>query len=145
MRNLRRSFAARVLLAVAIVAMAFPTLITPAAAAPVEQICQLGAFTQFDMAGTFVSPQHQMRVEIYPCGGSTIQWDNAFGTHLATYYSTNRIPGGGVAAGKYEAYNGIYLDGASRVGFKPAEPGFMQTITIGDYGDNIKVYRLRKI
>ena len=32
------------------------------------------------MAGLYISPEHQMRVEMFPCGGVYVQWDNYFGT-----------------------------------------------------------------
>jgi hypothetical protein len=115
-----------------------------ARAAPADQGCQARAFFQFDLAGTYVSQAALMRVEIYPCGGTLVQWDNAFGTHYAGYYSDTRLTGGGIAAGWLPESSGK-LDMADRIGFKPAEPGYLQVITVSPYGGIAGIYRLAKI
>lgn len=113
-------------------------------AAPVEQACRYGAFRQDDMVGVFVSQAAMMRVEIYACGGTFVQWENAYGSHFAMYAGTNRLPGGGIAASKM-AESVESLDGTNRIGFKPAEIGFIQVITVDDYGQLRGLYRLQKI
>lgn len=115
-----------------------------APSAPAQSVCQWDAFRQFDMAGVFVSAESQMRVEIYPCGGSSVVWENAYGTHYAIYYSDIRVSSGGVAAVLVQ--NGLIgLDNVNRIGFKPAEPGFIQVVTMSPYGTVAGIYRLRKI
>lgn len=112
--------------------------------ADAQGYCKAGAFIQRDMAGVYASSYHQMRVEIYSCGGSYVRWDNQYGTHEAVYYSAGRLTGGGIAAMRadvgFEA-----LDATSRIGYKPAEPGFIQVFTVTDYGEARGVYRLQKI
>jgi hypothetical protein len=129
-----------------LLALAAATIMSPSSAnaAPADQACAATAFRQHDMAGAFISAEYRMRLEIYPCGGSYLQWDNAYGTHFATYGSTIRLAGGGVGAlpldNSYER-----LDGVNAIGFKPAEPGFLQVITVNPYGEVVGVYRLRKV
>ena len=103
-----------------------------------------GAFWQGDTSGVYVSPEHAMRVEIFPCGGTYVQWDNAYGTHATAHTSTNRLTGGGVAASGM-ANAAPYLDGLYRIGFKPAKKGYIQVFTLGAYDESFRVYRLRKI
>jgi hypothetical protein len=113
-------------------------------AAPTEQACAYDAFRQSDMAGTFVSSEYQIRLEIYPCGGSFMKWENQYGEHVAVYFGTNRLPGGGIVASKMP--NTLEsLNGTDRIGFKPAEPGYIQVIPMDDYGNIRGVYRLKKI
>lgn len=111
------------------------------------QSCQATAFRQFDLAGTYVSPESQMRLEIYPCGGSFLTWSNQFGNHYASYYSTTRLPGGGFAAPglKPDPIIGTYLDGAKVLGVKPGTPGTIELITMSPYGEILGWYTLRKI
>lgn len=109
------------------------------------QECTPGALTQHDMAGVYVNPESPMRVEVYPCGGIYLQWDNAYGTHRAVYGATNRLPGGGVAATGLRSERGVFLDDSARLGVKPAEPGYVQVITLGVYDETFRVYRLKKI
>lgn len=133
----------------ALVALLFsllPSNTPPANAAPADQRgCAANAFLQFDMAGTFTSPY--MNLEIYPCGGSYLSWSNQAGFHYATYYSSERIPGGGVGARGMtpDPNTGMYLDASYVIGFKPAEPGFIQVITLSPNGAIRGVYRLQKI
>jgi len=124
--------------------------VPPTSAAPVAQECPVPGsygFPQADMAGVYVSPQHMMRVEVYPCGGSIIVWDNQFGRHTSVYASVGRLPGGGIAmrGTMPDPMSGGYLDNAYTTGVKPAEAGFIQVITISPYGDAIRVYRLQKL
>jgi hypothetical protein len=112
--------------------------------AALAQACRADAFWQADMAGVYVDPASPMRVELYPCGGAYVQWDNAYGTHSAAYGSTQRLPGGGVMAVALPV-TGVPLDDSRQIGFKPAEPGYIQVITLGVYDDTYRVYRLRKI
>ena len=87
-------------LIIAVLTLAIALTLAPAAAqaAPAEQSCGYNTVNVRDMAGTYVSPEHQMRVEVYPCGGVYVQWDNAYGTHAAAYISDSRVPRGGVVA-----------------------------------------------
>jgi hypothetical protein len=117
-------------------------LIPSAAAA---QGCQPGAFRQDDMAGQYVSFEDQMRITVFPCGGVAVQWSNPFGTHEAAYYGVERLPGGGIIA--RIAIPDPYvrsLDGRNVIALKPAEAGFIQAITMGPFGDDFRIYRLRK-
>lgn len=109
------------------------------------QGCQPGAFHQADMAGVYVNPESPMRVEMYPCGGIYVQWENAYGVHRATYYAMQRLPGGGVAARGITATAGVFLDDSWSAGFKPADVGYIQVITLGLYDETIRMYRLKKI
>ena len=98
------------------------------------------------MAGIYLSFEHAIRLTIYPCGGSELFWSNEYGTHRAVYLSRERLPGGGMTATVYYPDPWVRsLDGRNAIGIKPAEPGWVQLITIGPFGDNPRVYRLRKI
>jgi hypothetical protein len=113
--------------------------------APVHaQACAPDAFPQHDMAGVYVSPEHRMRVEIFPCGGAYVRWTNAYGTHSMAYGSYEHLRGGGVLAERLPDMPGVSLDDSRRIAFKPAEPGYIQAITFGVYSDTIRVYHLRK-
>jgi hypothetical protein len=108
--------------------------------------CYDWAFRQHDMAGVYQSIHDQMRVTVYPCGGVDVLWSNPFGTHRASYYGVERLPGGGVIARIALPDPSVgSLDGRDVVGLKPAEAGWIQAITMGPFGDNMRVYRLRKI
>lgn len=110
------------------------------------QGCRPDAFRLDDMVGVYVNPESPMRVEIYPCGGVYVQWDNAYGTHRASYYGTRHAEGGGFAAAGVRAEPlGVFLDDSSRMGIKPAEVGYVELITLGVYDETFRVYRLKKI
>jgi len=113
-------------------------------AAPAEQACAANAYRQHDMAGIYVSPESQMRVQVYACGGIYVQWDNAYGTHTAAYGSVGRLHDGTIAADSLPNM-GAPLDGSRRIGVKPAEVGYIQAVTFGTYDDSIRIYRLKKI
>lgn len=115
-----------------------------ALAAPAEQACASGAVAQRDMAGTYVSAEHQMRVEIYACGGAYVQWDNAWGTHYAAYGTVSRVPAEGVIARRLPD-TAESLDATDVIGFKAAEKGYIQVFTANAYGEIVGVYRLRKV
>lgn len=106
--------------------------------------CAPGVVRQDDMAGVYVNPESPMRVEIWPCGGSYVQWENAYGTHRAAYATYARFPSGGVVAVGM-AGQGPYLDDSYKIGFKPAEQGYIQVVTLGVYDETYRVYRLKKI
>lgn len=113
-----------------------------AQAAPTVQ-CKPSAMTQFDMAGTYIGDD--IILEMYPCGGSYVEWQNDYGQHYATYYTVQRLPGGekiarGISA---DPSTRSYLDGVAAMGVKPAEIGFIQIVTNGPLG--VRVYRLAKI
>jgi hypothetical protein len=132
-------------LAGAVTAAALLSPVHAVAAAPAAPVaCQSGAFYQFDLAGVYLSPEHRMRLEMYPCGGSYLQWDNAYGTHYAAYASTIRLTGGGVGAVPM-AESPSRLDGVGTVGFKPGTPGNLEVITVNAYGEVVGIYRLRKV
>lgn len=134
----------RPIIAALITALALSFAPPAAQAAPAEQACDPGAFRQHDMAGVYVDPIVMMRVEVFACGGIYVQWDNVYGTHAAAYFTNTRLSGGGVAATVAPA-SGTPLDGSRRLGVKPAEPGYVQVITLGVYDETYRVYRLRKI
>jgi hypothetical protein len=104
-------------------------LVTPFLEAPVAhaQACATQAFRQYDMAGVYTSASQMMRVEVYP-------W----------YYSVQRLPGGGIGMRVYPD-SPEKLDSAQTLGIKPAEPGYIQVITVSPYGDILGIYRLQKI
>lgn len=133
--------------AAAILALAFVAAWHPptAEAAPLGQACQANAFRQHDMAGRYASDA--IMLEIYPCGGSTIAWSNAYGTHAASYYGAIRLPGGGIGARgiRPDTITGGWPDDAEVIGFKPAEPGYIQVFTVDRFGNVVGVYRLRKL
>lgn len=118
-----------------------------AGAAPAEQACPAAplTFEQSDMAGVYLNAASPMRVEIHPCGGSSILWDNAYGRHLAVYSTTERLSGGGVIAHGYRPDPNVgYLDGREAVAFKPGTPGTLEVVTISPYGE-LTMYRLDKV
>lgn len=124
----------------------FAVAAVPASAAPAEQGCQPGTFQQFDMVGTYVGTDGPIRIEVFPCGGATVLWDNAHGRHLAYYGSHERLPGGGVIANGLKPDPTVgYLDDAYTLGLKPAEAGYIQAITVSPYGEFVGFYRLRKV
>lgn len=114
------------------------------------QGCAAGAFTQFDMAGTYEA--EYMRLVIYPCGGVSVAWNNAYGTHAAAYVGFNRLAGNGIMARGLmpDPMAGGYLDDSVYLGIKAAEPGWVEMGTYGPSPDpyNMPVkalYRLRKM
>jgi hypothetical protein len=44
--------------------------------------CMPEAIRLDDMAGVYVSPELAARIEVYPCGGVYLQWDNETGRHV---------------------------------------------------------------
>lgn len=110
------------------------------------QGCAPGTVQQRDMVGLYVSPSSLMRLELFPCGGAYLQWDNEYGRHAAAYSAVGAIGGGGYAADGYLPDPMVgYLDSCHRIGWKPAEPGYIQLVTIGDYMEQYRVYRLQKV
>lgn len=102
-------------------------------------------FNTSDMVGVYVDPAAPMRVEVFPCGGVSVLWDNPYGRHQAMYVATGNLPGGGLVTRGYRPDPVVgYLDNAYTVGFKPAEAGHIQVITASPYGDLVGIYRLRK-
>lgn len=97
------------------------------------------------MAGIYVDPAAPMRVQVFPCGGVSILWDNPYGRHQAYYLSTDYLPGGGVVMRGYQPDPKVgYLDGAYTIAVKPAEVGHIQVVTVDPYGNFVGVYRLPK-
>lgn len=109
------------------------------------QACAPGALRLDDMAGVYVNPASPMRVEVFPCGGVYLQWENVYGTHRAIYYGTGRVAGGGFAAEGVRSERGVFLDDSFHMGIKPAELGYVELVTLGVYDETFRVYRLRKI
>lgn len=104
------------------------------------QLCAPGAVTQHDLAGIYASDT--MQVTIYPCGGSYVQWVNLYGATVeASYMTVKHVPDGVVAQG-INSSNG-FMDGSRAIGYKAAEPGYIEVITVGPLGD--RVYRARKL
>lgn len=102
--------------------------------------CQRGVVTQHDMAGFYQSDT--MALSIYPCGGSFIEWSNQYGDHYATYVTTSRMPDGVVA--RTHERTPIGLDGGVAIGYKAAEPGYIQVVTsTPEFGP--RIYKLRKM
>jgi hypothetical protein len=120
--------------------------LAPGAAYAQPAPCAPGLLNTEDMAGVYIGMDGPMRVQIYPCGGTTLLWDNTYGRHLALYTVADRLPGGGVIASgsKPDAAVG-YLDNAYTLGIKPAEPGFVQVITVDPYGQFVGFYRLKRV
>jgi hypothetical protein len=135
----------RVLIPLALV-LAVMLLPTGTALAQMQPVCYGNAFRQDDMAGVYVSQEATMRVEIYRCGGSMVVWDNLYGRHAAAYAGRTRLPGGGIGAFGMSPDPLVgYLDGALTIGYKPAEPGFIQVVTVNPYGGIVGIYQLQKI
>lgn len=110
------------------------------------QSCVPQAMRLDDLTGMYESWEVAMRVQAFPCGGIAVMWSNEFGTHTAGYYAVEQIPTGGVIARlTYPDPLVRSLDGRNVLTLKPAEPGFVQVITMGPYGDNLRVYRLAKV
>ncbi len=139
----------RTLLSIAAALTLFATAV-PAADAAVY--CPPGAMRQDDIAGLYASDL--LVVEIYGCGGSVVRWENRFGYHAAGYAATDRLIGHGVLAVAYgpDSMSGGFLDSGSAVGFKAAEPGYLNVATYarpydGWYGadDIIRIYRVQKM
>jgi hypothetical protein len=108
--------------------------------ASAQQLCAPTAIRQHDLAGFYVSDT--MQLSIYPCGGSYMQWTNLYGNVVeASYVTVKHVPDGVVATGVYSS-NG-FMDGSTAIGYKAAEPGFIEVITVGPLGD--RVYRARKL
>jgi hypothetical protein len=123
------------------------TLVLPAPRAEAQADgCPPGYLPQADMAGVYVSMESTMRITIWPCGGVEVFWSNEYGTHRAYYLHEAEFEGGGFIARIYQPdpYVGS-LDGRNVVAVKPAEPGYVQALTVGPFVDNVKIYRLQKI
>jgi hypothetical protein len=133
---------------IALVALTFGIVLVAltAGTAQAQQGCYATAFRQDDMAGVYISPEVLMRVEIYPCGGSVVEWDNVYGRHAAAYSGRVRLAGGGIGARGMTPDPIVgYLDNTTTLGFKPADPGYIQVITVSPYGDVMGIYRLQKL
>jgi hypothetical protein len=128
------------------------TLISPAEvaqAAPLQPAvpmisCRPDLVNTTDMAGRYVMPD--MRVEVAPCGAALVFWTNDYGDHQAFYIVEDRLPDGSLLAYGYAPDIEIraYLDSSSLLAIKPAEPGYIQVLTLRNtliY----KTYRLRKV
>jgi len=129
----------RLLLILIVAALVAPLFFAAPAEAAVQQ-CISGIAIQGDMAGYYASST--MRVSIYPCGGTYVEWDNAYGTHGASYAIRQHLPDGIIAVGM--SGDG-WLDNSSAIAFKAAEPGYIQVLTMSDYDGMLRSYRLRKM
>jgi hypothetical protein len=139
----------RYLLVIAIAAGAIALPVAPAEAAP-PPYCQPGYFPQHDMAGVYESAT--MRVMVYPCGGISVAWDNAYGAHAAAYGGEGRLYGNGIMARGIMAdpMTGVFLDYSLFLGIKAAERGYVELVTYGPSPDIYNmpvraVYRLKKV
>lgn len=120
--------------------------LTPAHAAPVASPpCYNTTTATHDMAGSYYAPDLSAYIEVNPCGGLEVIWDNASGSHVAWYMAIDRIPGGGFAAAAVEAIDGVFPNDAAVVGIKPAERGTIQLITTSAAGAVTGIYNLTKI
>lgn len=123
-------------------------LIVAATALPASAVscAELGLLDQSDLAGIYVDPSIPMRVQVYPCSGVRVLWDNPYGRHEAYYSMTVRVESGGVIGHGHTPDPRVgYLDNAYTIGVKPAEVGFVQIITVSPYGEIVGVYRLPKM
>jgi hypothetical protein len=123
--------------------------VATAEAAP-PPYCQPGYFPQHDVAGIYESPY--MRLMVYPCGGISVAWENAYGGHAAAYVGNGRLNGDGVMAlgTRVDQMSGTYLDDSLFLGIKASTPGYVELVTYGPSPDIYNmpvraVYRLRKI
>jgi len=120
-------------------------LLIPASTVHAADECLPGANRADDMAGTYLNVHAQMRVMIFDCGGVHVLWSNEYGTHEAIYYTVERLQSGGLLATVVNTGGGPSLDGRRTLGLKPAEPGWIEAFTMGPFGDNLRIYRLRKM
>jgi hypothetical protein len=126
----------RGLVAIAVAAVVLIGSVQPVSA---QVHCDAGALTQYDLAGYYEAVG--MAVSVYPCGGSYVEWRNEYGTHGATYVTVMHLSDGVVARGMTSTTG--YLDGSLAIGYKAADPGYIQVFTDGPFGS--RVYRLRKM
>jgi hypothetical protein len=112
--------------------------------------CPPGAPQQHDMAGVYESPY--MRLMVYPCGGISVAWENAYGGHAAAYVGNGRLNGDGVMAlgTRVDQMSGTYLDDSLFLGIKASTPGYVELVTYGPSPDIYNmpvraVYRLKKV
>lgn len=120
--------------------------LSPEAAYAQPATCAPGRINTEDMVGVYIDPASPMRVQIYPCGGATVLWDNAYGRHLASYTMTTRVPGEGLIGHGYKPDPQVgYLDNAYTLGLKAGTPGTIEVFTVSPYGEFIAMYRLKKV
>lgn len=107
------------------------------------QGCPVGSHWQRDMAGMYVSEYHQMKVDVHNCGLVVVTWRNHNGWHSADYGTVESVHSGGIIATLLhdQPYG---LDGRYAVGVKPAEPGYVQIITVDSERGTTRTYRLEK-
>jgi hypothetical protein len=118
---------------------------TPTYAAPARPgVCAYGLQPQHDMAGSYVSDEEMLAVEIMPCGGVYVAWDSKNGPKDAGYITKKTIQGGGYIAALADEWD-TGLDGKYTVTVKPAERGYIQLLTINQYGQDQRVHRLRRL
>ena len=129
---------------IAAVAFIVAVLLAAVPGAANAQPCNQAGIDLADLAGVYISSAHQMRVEVWPCGGFDVMWDNPAGRHRAAYAAVRRFEAGGVLGQKMDGYAPVTLDNANGAAVTPAEPGWVNVTTASPYGD-IRVYRLRKI
>jgi hypothetical protein len=127
------------LAAATLLAFAAPTY--AATAAP----CAYGAITQYDMTGVYWSAEWSAYIEVFPCGGTYIGWENNAGRHGATYVTTGRVRGGGYFLEGLQPADVGYPDSAYHIAFKPAERGYVQLITYDRFDNFFAIYRLLKL
>lgn len=118
---------------------------TPIYAAPLQPgFCPASMHDQRDMVGYYVSDTEAMAVEVFPCGGIMVTWDSNIGPRNAGYITKKVLQGGGYIAALADEWD-IGLDGKYTITVKPAERGWIQVMTINQYGQDQRVHRLRRL
>ena len=119
-----------------------PPTVQAAPAQPVS--CAYGLQDQRDMAGYYVSDEEALAIEVYPCGGIYVAWDSPTGPRNAGYITIRPLRGGGYIARLADEWV-VGLDGKLTITVKPAERGWIQVLTINQYGQDMRVHRLRRL
>ena len=129
----------------AILMVAFLFTATPSYAAPAQPgFCAYGLQDQRDMSGYYISDEEALAVEVFPCGGIYVTWDSNIGPRNAGYITKKVLQGGGYIAALADEWD-IGLDGKYTITVKPAERGWIQVMTINQYGQDQRVHRLRRL
>jgi len=110
------------------------------------QPCAGGEIDSRSMYGVYLADEYRLRLDIAPCGGVTVLWASPSGTHRAIYSGNEATPGGGfIARVIFPDPIARSLDNRNVIWVKPAEAGWIQVVTMSPFGDDLRVYRLRKI
>jgi hypothetical protein len=130
----------------AILVVLFLFTAIPTYAAPAQPgVCAYNLQPQNDRAGYYVSDTEAMAVEVFPCGGIMVTWDDTLNRPRNAGYITKKVlQGGGYIAALADEWD-IGLDGKYTITVKPAERGWIQVMTINQYGQDQRVHRLRRL